>query len=123
MPSPGAPPKTELEICVEAPLGDIDRDSAVAEVEAKRDETDALGFRYGRLAVEDANDCGSVWGRVTRGLRVGVLDDPGGSNGESLCGGVMESGEFSGKLKQGACFYRSPAVSICSTMRLVLNCR
>ena len=101
MPSPGAPPKTELEICVEAPLGDIDRDSAVAEVEAKRDETDALGFRYGRVAVEDANDSGSVWGRITLGLRVGVLDDPGGSNGESLCGGVMDSGGFSESSNKG----------------------
>jgi hypothetical protein len=93
------PPKTELEISAEAPLGDIDRDSAVTDVEAKSDEADALGFRYGRVAIEDANDCGSVWGRVTRGRTAGVLDDPGGSKGESLCGGVMESVEFSGKLK------------------------
>ena len=96
------PPKTELEIFVEAPLGETDLESAVADVEAKREETDALGFRYGRLAIEDATDCGSVLGRGTGGLMVGVLDDPGGSKGESVCEGVMESGEFSENSNKGA---------------------
>lgn len=94
-------PKTELESFVEAALGEIDLESAMADVDAKSEETDALGFRYGRVAIEDATDCGSVPGRITGGRMVGVLDDPGGSKGESSCGGVMESGEFSEGSTQG----------------------
>jgi hypothetical protein len=84
LPSPGVPPKIELEILVAAPVGEVNLDSLAADVEAKREETDALWFRYGRVAIEDATACGSVLGRVTGGRMVGVLDDPGGSKGESL---------------------------------------
>lgn len=111
-------PKTELESFVEAAFGEIDLESAIADVDAKREETDALGLRYGRVAIEDATDCGSVLVRATGGRTVGAIDGPGGSKGESLWGGVMESGEFSEGPTQRDCFRRSPAVAIPSTMRV-----
>jgi hypothetical protein len=91
LPSPVGPPKTELEIFLEAPLGEADREPVVADVEAKREETDALGFRYGRVAVEDATDRCSVLGRILGGFMAGVLDGSAGSNGASLFGSVMKT--------------------------------
>jgi hypothetical protein len=56
LPSPGVPPKTELEIFLEVPLGEEDLEPVGVDVDAKREETDALVFRYGRVDVEDAMD-------------------------------------------------------------------
>lgn len=92
LPSADVPPKTEPERFLEAPLGEADLEPAVADVEAKREETEALGFRYVRLAVEDAIDGGSVPGRVRGGFMVGVLEDPGGSKGDSSFEDVMKTG-------------------------------
>lgn len=77
VPSPGVPPKTELDRILEepgAPLGDTDLDPDGVDVDAKRDETDALELRYGNVDVEDDMD----WGSGPRSL--------GNLNGEAMLG-------------------------------------
>lgn len=91
LPSPGVPPKTEPETFLEPPLGESDLEPVVAVVDAKREETDALAFRYVRDDIEDAIDCGSVLSLDVGGLTEGALEGSGGSEGESWFGGVMKS--------------------------------
>jgi hypothetical protein len=85
------PPKTELEILLEVPLGEADLEPVGVDVDAKREETDALAFRDGKVDIEDVNDWASVLILALGSLTVGAPGDSGGSKGgESFCGGVMK---------------------------------
>jgi hypothetical protein len=60
-------------------------------VEAKREDTEALVARYGRVDIEEAIDMESA-PLVFGSLKDGVLEASGGSKGEAF-GGVMNTRE------------------------------
>lgn len=81
-PSAGVPPNIELDAIregVPAPLGDADLEPVGVEVEANREETDALEPLYGRLAIDEAIDCGSC-PRIFGNLIGEAILDYGGAN-------------------------------------------
>lgn len=82
-PSPATPPKTDPDalVGVPNPFGEADLEPVGVDVEAKREETEALEARYGRVDTEDAKDCES-----TDPLTFGSLNGEGpvgGSKGEA----------------------------------------
>jgi hypothetical protein len=62
---------------VPAPLGDTDLDPVGVVVEAKRDDTEALEPRYGKLAIEDATE-GASCARSFGNLIGDAMIDSGG---------------------------------------------
>ena len=88
------PPNTELESirdeAVAAPFGDIERDSRV-DVDAKRDETEGLEVRYGKLDVDDAMDRVSAEILVLGSFKEEVFVALSDSNGTPLLRGVMNT--------------------------------
>jgi hypothetical protein len=75
---------------VPVPLGETDLEPVGVEVDAKRDETEALEFRYGSVDMEEDIDCVS---REPRSLGSLNEEEPGGSVGskaEALLGDVMK---------------------------------
>lgn len=91
VPSPGVPPNTEPDIRegFPSPLGEADREPVGVEVEAKREETEALEGRYGRVDTGDAK--GSVEALIFGSLMEGgPVGGPGGSKGEALLEDVMK---------------------------------
>jgi hypothetical protein len=97
IPSPDAPPKTELDIAPGGgpPLGEADLETEGVDVEANRDDTEALEDRYGSEDIEEA----TVWlsivlGNLNEGVAL-VAGGAGGSNDETFLGDVMRVGDDS----------------------------
>src|SRR6187402_3491429 len=107
-PSPGVPPNTEPESILEgvpSPLGETDLEPVGVDVDAKREETDALDARYGNVDIEDAIDCVSVEPLIFGSLNEeGPVGGSGGSKGEALLEGVMKTNEGSSTGIKTDCF-------------------
>jgi hypothetical protein len=75
---------------VPVPLGETDLEPVGVEVDANRDEIEALEFRYGSVDTEDAIDCVS---REPRSFGSLNEEEPGGlagSKADALLRGVMK---------------------------------
>lgn len=69
------------------PLGDADLEPVGVEVDAKREETEALEPLYGRLAIEEAMD-GESCPRIFGNLNGEAILNPGESHGGAYPGSL-----------------------------------
>ena len=75
---------------MEVPLGETDLEPVGVDVDAKREETEALEARYGNVDIEDAIDRESIDPLTFDNLKDEGAGGSGGSKVETLLGGVMK---------------------------------
>lgn len=128
--SPGAPspPNTDPESILEgvpAPLGETDLEPEGVEVEAKRDETDALEALYGNVDTEEVIDWVSREPRIFDILsEEGAKEWSGCSKGAAWLGDVMKTTERASVAVRLYCLVGPqplPSAATCGRLRCLVS--